>query len=821
MKTRITFLLGGVALFLSSCTQEPARLHAVADTEGFKQCLLANYDGIMRDVSVISQDSLRRRIGDAHKELQGNYPILYDWWLQDGEQVNWFTDNFASQLSNRMKKHQLTSDADVNKSLDTYINACVKRREARLARFSKETPEVVFTKFRVFRPSFFAYTEGLSDARNERCYLPGTELARLKMDGIWASETSILKDSSGVIRDPEVHFDGRDLLFSWKKSLEEDDYHIYEMDLASGKMKQLTSGLGFADIEGIYLPNDDILFNSTRCGTSVDCWYTEVSNLYTCNREGNYMRRLGFDQVHTVAPALLSDGRVVYTRWDYNDRGQVFTQPLFQMNPDGTGQAEYYGLNSWFPTTATHPRQIPGTRKIMATVTGHHSPQHGKLAIIDPEAGRDENQGVMFVAPMRQPKAERIDSYGQYGEQFQYPEPLNEKEFLVSYSPTGYDAPQPMYFGIYWMTTDGERELLIADNENSCNQPRLLAKRERPFERATTVDYNQPNGVYYMQNVYAGNGLEGIEPGTVKQLRVVELEFRSAGVGMAFNEGKGGGSHASSPVGVGNAAWDIKKVHGTVDVYEDGSAFFEVPARMPLYFQALDSNGYVVQTMRSWSTLQPGEVQSCVGCHEHKNSVPLTNHATSIAMNKGIQGITPSAIYPIIGFSFQEQIQPILDNHCVSCHDGSKQKMSLTGDLKVIDQQTKRKYSEAYLNLTHARKTTEGNDSWQGNAEHPEVNWVSAMSEPTLLKPYSAGAATSNLVTRLKKGHGNTKITPEEIDKIALWIDLLVPFVGDYKEANNWSVDELKFYDYYQSKRTEAEAAEKEAVRAYMQSLTL
>lgn len=104
------------------------------------------------------------------------------------------------------------------------------------------------------------------------------------------------------------------------------------MNLDTREVKQVTSGIGFADIEGIYLPDDNILFNSTRCGTSVDCWFTEVSNLFICDRSGKYMRQIGFDQVHTLHPVLLEDGRVVYTRWDYNDRGQIFPQPLFQMN---------------------------------------------------------------------------------------------------------------------------------------------------------------------------------------------------------------------------------------------------------------------------------------------------------------------------------------------------------------------------------------------------------------------------------------------------------------------------------------------------------
>ena len=119
------------------------------------------------------------------------------------------------------------------------------------------------------------------------------------------------------------------------------------------------------------------------------------------------------------------------------------------MNPDGTGQAEYYGMNSWFPTTVAHTRQIPGTRKVMTVFMGHHNPQHGKLGIIDPEAGRDENEGVMFVAPVRKPEAERIDSYGQFTDQFQHPFPLNETEFLISYTPLGYHIGHPMEFGIY------------------------------------------------------------------------------------------------------------------------------------------------------------------------------------------------------------------------------------------------------------------------------------------------------------------------------------------------------------------------------------
>lgn len=770
------------------------------------------------------KEEKERKIKEIHRSLMHTYPVYYDWWLQDGgDGVSWFDGSFGEQLSRRLQKLQLTVTAghtpeSIANAFQAYLDACERRRVQRLASFSAQSPEIIFTKFHTLRPSFYAYTEGLSDARGECNYYGGGELSRIRMNGIWAEEEQLLADDDGVFRDPNLHFEGKQLLFSWKKSAKDDDFHLYEMDLTTREVKQLTKGLGQADIEGIYLPDDNILFNSTRNGSAVDCWFTEVSNMYVCDREGRYMRRVGFDQVHTSNPTLLDDGRVVYTRWDYNDRGQVWTQPLFQMNPDGTGQSEYYGLNSWFPTTTTHTRQIPGTRKVMATILGHHTPQHGKLGIIDPEAGRDENEGVVLVAPLRKPEAERIDGYGQFTDQFQHPYPLNETEFLISYTPLGYYIGHPMEFGIYWMNVDGERELLVSDPRISCNQPVLATPRKRPFRRSTSVDYKKEDGVYYMQNIYEGNGLKGVAPGTIKKLRVVEIEFRAASVGQAYGEGKGGGGHAGSPVGVGNASWDVKRVLGVADVHPDGSAFFKVPARKPLYFQALDEKGRVVQTMRSWSTLQPGETQSCVGCHEHKNTVPVSGHPISKGMHVGIQSLAQEEREGVRTFSYLDEIQPIWNKHCISCHDGVKQQMSLKGDMKVVDQQTRRKYAESYLNLTHARKTG-GNDSWQGDPRHPEVNWISSLSEPTLLAPYFAGSNTSNLMKRLDNGHSDTKLSPEEIHKVALWIDLLVPQIGDYREANNWSAEDHQYYNYYEKKRDDALKDEQENIREYIQSL--
>ena len=106
-----------------------------------------------------------------------------------------------------------------------------------------------------------------------------------------------------------------------------------------------------------------------------------------------------------------------------------------------------------------------------------------------------------------------------------------------------------------------------------------------------------------------------------------------------------------------------------------------------------------------------------------------------------------------------------------------------------------------------------------GQTDHPEVNWISALSEPSVLRPYSAGSATSNLIKRLKSGHGNTQLSQDEIDVFALWIDLLVPFISDYRQANNWTEQEKAYYDYYDKKREQAKSAERENIREYIRSL--
>lgn len=696
---------------------------------------------------------------------------------------------------------QAAVSADDPAWLNLYADACRLRRTQRLRPLSERVPQFVFTKHYTLGGSHYAYTEGQSDAQAERHFVPGAALCLASWDGDQLRVETLVDDPGGVIRDPDVSYDGRRVLFAWKKSDREDDYHLYEMDLPSRAVRQLTSGLGVADYEGAYLPDGDIIFNSTRCVQIVDCWWTEVSNLYRCGGDGRFLRRLTFDQVHDNYPTVTDDGRILYTRWEYNDRGQIYPQPLFRMYPNGAQQTEYYGNNSYFPTTILHARGIPGTGKVLAVLSGHHTHQRGKLAIIDPARGRQETSGVTLVAPVQELTGTiKIDQYGQDGDQWQYPYPLDEDNYLVTFRPAG-----EARFGIYFMNKQGQRALLAADPDISCSQPVPLAPRPLPPQPIYPTDWRRTTGGFVIQDVYHGQGLTGVARGTVKKIRVVALDF------MATDIGRKHGPSAISDL----AAWDVKVVLGEAPVHEDGSAAFEVPARTPVYFQAIDAAGHVVQTMRSWSTLMPGEVFSCVGCHESKNQTVEARRAT-LVLQAGIQPLEPFHDVTGRGFSFPKTIQPIFDAKCVRCHDGSE-----PPDLRatpVWDAAARKFWNRSYHELISTdRPSGPANDTNQQLEVIEErsryLSWIGRWSVPVMIPPYAHGSSRSPLISLLKSGHEGVCMTEEEMAKLSCWIDLALPHSGDWTEG--MTPEDTKSYQRVYQKRLDWQRQEAANIQAY------
>ncbi|MDO4583547.1 MAG: hypothetical protein Q4D62_05530 [Planctomycetia bacterium] len=823
-------------------------------------------------------------------------------------------------LENLKKRREMLADVPGcdPRWLRLYQDACELRRRLRLKEVAEKAQTIVYVKHHVLGGwTAYHWTEHLTDGLNDLRTLesrPGSQLCLLRIhpDGTTTHEVLIDKPH-GIIRNPNFSVDGRWLVFSMRENLETDDFKLYVMDFETRKYRRITFNPVVngqeqicADIEPTFTAEGKIVFNSTRCTQQDDCWVGACGNLFMCEADGSRIRRIGFDQVHTFYPQRLEDGRLIYTRWEYNDRTVFFIQSLFTMNSDGTAQTEFYGNQSWYPTSILHARGVPGTNKVIAILAGHHTQQRGQLVLIDRKKGTQGDAGIEFVAGARPDEGMRLkdgkslesaqpgdfhvrytlagenisptgrqpsnvmpgqvyqrnfysclDQWGQCGMQFQFPFALDEKHYLCSCLPEGsslYKGPFHPGFGLYWITDRGERELLAFDWRISCTQSVVQPSPSEEVRPPKEENFSDSFGRYYVQNVYYGAGLKDVPPGTIRRLRVVGLEYRVFHVGSTRAQGISGDSPMHTVVANRGGTWDVKHVLGEVDVEADGSAYFEVPANTPVYFQMLDEKGRMVQTMRSWSTLRPGETFSCLGCHEDKNQIGWTvSNTATMAMRKPIQKLQPSAgiVHPLLerlekqglwgnienywtinqpreilaegtveGFSYRENIQPIWDRHCVSCHTGDtknpeKEKASplaLTGEVVWVDNpqaheyfQRKRAFSRSYLALTEESVKLSTLDEIQAfqarTGRLPWTSWPHALGPAGPVPPYSCGSTQSALMDYLEPEHYGVQLTENEKRRVACWMDLGIPFCGSYTEANLWTEEDKKRYQYEMDKR--------------------
>ena len=414
--------------------------------------------------------------------------------------------------------------------------------------------------------------------------------------------------------------------------------------------------------DACYLPDGRILFTSTAPFVGVPCVYgaSHVTNLYLLERDGS-IRQLTVDQEHNWCPTVLTNGRVLYLRWEYADLPHSNSRILFHMNPDGTAQMEYFGSNSYFANSFFYARPIPGhPTKVVGIATGHHGVARcGRLLIVDPARGRREADGVVQEIPGRGKKVEPIirDNLADgVWPQFLHPYPLSEKYFLVSARPT----PDSLW-GIYLVDVFDNMLLLKEVPGYALFEPVPLEKRPTPPVIPDRVDPQRKDALVYLSDVYAGPGLAGIPRGTVKRLRLVDLPLQLPRDGRAVGGDRHGRAvgHQAGPGHGARRARRLGPVPRAGQHARSPSSRWTTRARRS-------------KLMRSWFTAMPGEVLSCAGCHEPQNSGPPNRR--SIAARRTPSEITPWH-GPVRGFSFAREVQPVLDNYCVGCHDGRKEEV--------------------------------------------------------------------------------------------------------------------------------------------------
>ncbi len=587
-------------------------------------------------------------------------------------------------------------------------------------------------------------------------------------------------DGGRFIGDVELHYDAERMLFSMPRS--DGRWRVFEMHVdGTGPAElPLIDEPDVDNYDACYLPDGRVVFASTAAYVGVPCVYgsAHAANLYRREHDGS-IRQLTVDQEDNWCPTVTHGGRVLYLRWEYTDLPHSNSRILFHMNPDGTGQMEYYGSNSFFVNSFFYARPVPGhPTKVVGIATGHHGvARAGRLLILDPARGRHEADGVVQELPGWGKKVEPtildplVDGVWP---QFLHPFPLSEKYFLASARP----SPQSPW-GIYLVDVFDNMVLVKESEGYALLEPVPVRKQPVPPVIRDRVAPERRHALVYLSDVYAGEGLKGIPRGTVKKLRLFSYHFSYRKMGGLLGS-----------IGM-DGPWDIKRVLGTVPVEADGSALFRVPAYTPIAVQPLDERGRAVQIMRSWFTAMPGEVLSCVGCHEKQNT-GVPNEQTRAARG------APREIAPwygsVRGFNFAREVQPVLDRHCVPCHHGQEE---IDGsEVFTAAGFAGKRPPSALPDLRGTEMIDDWNSGIAGHVNpkyggkfsaayaelHRYVRRPGIESNIRLQEPMEFHVSTTELGQMLAKGHHGVKLDAEAWDRLSTWIDLNAPYHGTWSE---------------------------------------
>ncbi|MBL7219880.1 MAG: hypothetical protein ISS69_07195 [Phycisphaerae bacterium] len=568
---------------------------------------------------------------------------------------------------------------------------------------------------------------------------------------------TLLETREGVIRDPDVHFDAKRIVFAMRRNKSE-DYRIWEIGVDGKGLKQLTSLKGVSDFDPIYLGDDSIVFASTRDPKYNMCSRDHASNLHRMNADGSNILRITRNTLFDNHPALLPDGRILYARWEYVDRNFGDAHSVWVVNPDGTNQAIYWGNNTASPGAVFNQHLIPGTQQMLCILGPHHDKLRGAMAIIDRRLGMDGKKPVVRTWPagainiIRAGGRFDCDSFARFRTKYEDPWPLSDKQFLCSRTFGKGDQT-----GLFLIDLKGN-EFMLHTEAGGCYDPIPIAKRKRPPIKPDQRNFKGARGLVHLQNVYRGTHMEGVKPGSIKYLRIVESPPKKTWSGGSWN-----GQGYQAP-GMNWHDFTAKKIFGDVPVEADGSAYFEVPSDTFIFFQALDANKMMVQSMRSGTVVQSGETQSCIGCHEDRLATDPVSAAGVTAAGKRAPSKLKGWYGPARRFSYMLEVQPVFDKHCLKCHDFGKEaarKLILAGDRNPY-------FNASYIDLWIWRRKM--------------VKLVGG-GPAEIQQAFSWGSHPSKLSQVLRnkpKHHKDLKFSKEDLERINTWLDLNGPYYGDY-----------------------------------------
>ena len=664
----------------------------------------------------------------------------------------------------------------------------------------------------------YTYTPGWYYAEFMRATKFGGGLCVLSLpDG---KVTDLLPElCKGITDRYDLSFDGQRVVFGYK-SAPDKAFRLYEVHVDGTGLRQITfdppdEAQRIArfhnpkspyyhttdDFHPCYLPDGGIAFASARCERGVLCDQADdlaVNLLHRVDSNGGNLRRLSEGALSESTPSVMNDGRILYTRWEYVDKGVIAVQSLWGMRPDGSGSCEIYGDDIEDPMVFIHGRAIPGQNNLfVSTGTFHHPFAVGPILLVDINKSRHSLEPIRSLTPDTRASSRLIrEQTGAYGEKFAHlrngqwvadnkgplfsePCPLADPEtnagagkyFLVNCNP---DQPwgHTSAYGLWLIDVFGNRVRIHSDPQISCWQPMPLRARKTP--PVLTAPPEQPGsaqekGTLVLTDVY--RGLDGVPLGSVKYLRVLEQVARPWSAHRFWPGDDALGQH--SPISLYSHIF-VKINHGIVPVQEDGSAHFVVPAQRNIFLEALDENFMEIQRMRTFVNLQPGETRGCVGCHDARPATArVSGGLLALAQPAAAPTPQPGESVPRT-IHYATDVQPVLDQHCVSCHSGAK----LEGGLDLGSELTQF-FNRSYETIMKKRLLSYITEFYGPSGSQMQFTNV------TPLPPRTLGSHASKLIAAARGPHYDVKLSQGELVRLITWADANGPYYGTYFGRRN------------------------------------